>query len=244
MPADSMTDQNFHEIQLSGKQLVFVFMSAVVVAVVIFLLGVSVGRGVRDAVPSGTDVSAAPASVPPGVAAPPSGAKQAGPGDLTYHDVLQGKAPASGSGAAAQSPTPAPPPVDTTPPPAVAAPPAAPPVVPPPTATKAGDSTKGTPASAKGTDAAKGAETKSGAKGATPPTANGWFVQMGVYSTRENAERQMQQLKANSYAAFVFTPVGPTPRFHVRLGPFAQRAEAERMAARLTKEGHTPLVTR
>ena len=47
MPAHSMTDQQFHEIQLSGKQLVFVFISVVGVAVVIFLLGVSVGRGVR-----------------------------------------------------------------------------------------------------------------------------------------------------------------------------------------------------
>ena len=42
-----MTDQGFREIQLSGKQLVFLFMASVVLAVVVFLLGVSVGRGVR-----------------------------------------------------------------------------------------------------------------------------------------------------------------------------------------------------
>jgi hypothetical protein len=41
-----MADQEYREIQLSGKQIVFLFMSLVVVAVVIFLLGVSVGRGV------------------------------------------------------------------------------------------------------------------------------------------------------------------------------------------------------
>ena len=37
----------FHEIQLNGKQLVFLFMAATVVSVVIFLCGVLVGRGVR-----------------------------------------------------------------------------------------------------------------------------------------------------------------------------------------------------
>ena len=53
-----MTDQTFREIQLSGKQLVFAFMASVVVLVAAFLLGVSVGRGVRQSVPPGTDVVA------------------------------------------------------------------------------------------------------------------------------------------------------------------------------------------
>ena len=39
-------DDGFHEIQLNGKQLVFLFMAATVVSVVIFLCGVLVGRGV------------------------------------------------------------------------------------------------------------------------------------------------------------------------------------------------------
>jgi cell division septation protein DedD len=42
-----MRDQEVHEIQLNGKQLVFMFMAATVVSVVIFLCGVMVGRGVR-----------------------------------------------------------------------------------------------------------------------------------------------------------------------------------------------------
>ena len=41
-----MSDEGFHELQLNGKQLVFLFMAATVVAVVIFLCGVMVGRGV------------------------------------------------------------------------------------------------------------------------------------------------------------------------------------------------------
>ena len=45
----STQDDAFREIQLSGKQLVFVFMAGVVIAVVIFLIGVQVGRGVLGA---------------------------------------------------------------------------------------------------------------------------------------------------------------------------------------------------
>jgi len=45
--ANPTTDDGFHEIQLNGKQLVFLFMAATVVSVVIFLCGVLVGRGVR-----------------------------------------------------------------------------------------------------------------------------------------------------------------------------------------------------
>ena len=41
-----MNEQHPREIQLTSKQLVFVFMSTVLVAVVVFLLGVWVGRGI------------------------------------------------------------------------------------------------------------------------------------------------------------------------------------------------------
>ena len=53
-----MPDQGVREIQLNGKQLVFMFMTATVAAVVIFLCGVMVGRGVNT-----TRVSAAAAAV-------------------------------------------------------------------------------------------------------------------------------------------------------------------------------------
>ena len=42
-----MADSGIREIQLSGKQLVFLFMASVVLIVSVFLLGVSVGRGVH-----------------------------------------------------------------------------------------------------------------------------------------------------------------------------------------------------
>src|SRR3954466_1123533 len=74
-----MSDDGFHEIQLNGKQLVFLFMAATVVSVVLFLCGVMVGRGVRadraDSASSATDLatsSASPANSSTAPAAPPA----------------------------------------------------------------------------------------------------------------------------------------------------------------------------
>ena len=73
------TDDGFHEIQLSGKQLVFLFMTGTVVTVLIFLLGVQVGRNARldnALVGDGADTTAAAA--PPPAAETPSQAVAAG----------------------------------------------------------------------------------------------------------------------------------------------------------------------
>jgi rare lipoprotein A len=103
-----MTDREFHEIQLSGKQLAFLFISLVALAVVTFLLGVAVGKGVRG------DVSDAPMSasadtetvVPEEPAAQPAA-------ELGYHDLLSG-AGATPPVTTGEPPTP---PVENTPPP-------------------------------------------------------------------------------------------------------------------------------
>lgn len=42
-------ESGYYEVQLNNKQLVFFFMAAVAIAVVVFLCGVMVGRGVREA---------------------------------------------------------------------------------------------------------------------------------------------------------------------------------------------------
>lgn len=42
-------EAGYYEVQLNNKQLVFFFMAAVAISVVLFLCGVMVGRGVRDA---------------------------------------------------------------------------------------------------------------------------------------------------------------------------------------------------
>jgi cell division septation protein DedD len=55
-------EAGFYEIQLNNKQLVFFFMAAVAIAVVVFLCGVMVGRGVHDATlaASGTSIISGP----------------------------------------------------------------------------------------------------------------------------------------------------------------------------------------
>lgn len=118
-----MTDREFREIQLNRKQLVFLFISAVVVAVVIFLLGVAVGRDVRGTAMDGMAASAGSTDmvVPIDPQAQPVQ-------DLAYHDLLTG----SGSGTPAPTTGPPPtPPVETAPVP----PPAAEPAATPPAAT-------------------------------------------------------------------------------------------------------------
>ena len=62
-------DDGLHEIQLNGKQLVFLFMASTVVAVVIFLCGVMVGRGVRTQRPA-LEAAVEAASDPTSVVAP------------------------------------------------------------------------------------------------------------------------------------------------------------------------------
>src|SRR5687767_4683239 len=93
-------DEGFHEIQLNGKQLVFLFMAVTVVSVVIFLCGVLVGRGVRtspgpaEALTAQTEAPAVPDAVAtgstPGTAGPASGNE-----NLSYPQRLGSREPAT-----------------------------------------------------------------------------------------------------------------------------------------------------
>jgi cell division protein FtsN len=113
-----MTDREYREIQLSTKQVVFLGISVIVMAVVIFLLGVAVGRDVR-----GTDV---PVSAAMGTETlvpdePPVQPAQ----ELSYHDLLAGPAGAGTTTAPPDIPPPDPVPtpvVEAPPPPAPASP--------------------------------------------------------------------------------------------------------------------------
>jgi DedD protein len=89
-------DDGFHEIQLSGKQLVFLFMATTVVLVVTFLCGVLVGRGVQNE--GGAEAAAESAvsepAVPPAAPVEPPPAGTEVPADkLTYHNELQKPGP-------------------------------------------------------------------------------------------------------------------------------------------------------
>jgi cell division septation protein DedD len=82
----STHDDSFREIQLSGKQVVFYFMAAVVCFVVVFLLGVQVGRGVlsQRGLPEAGDGSAFAGETEP----PPPAASQEPSAPLTANEKL------------------------------------------------------------------------------------------------------------------------------------------------------------
>ena len=88
-----MTDEGVHEIQLNGKQLVFLFMTGTVAAVVVFLCGVMVGRGIQaprvtPPIEASTDTGGDPtASARPAVSAP-SGSNGATDGSSAPDEVL------------------------------------------------------------------------------------------------------------------------------------------------------------
>src|SRR5688500_15422575 len=83
----STHDDAFREIQLSGKQVVFIFMAGVVIAVVIFLLGLQVGRGVfaqRGLPETNTTASGETEPPPP----PPPSAGQGATAPITAGEKL------------------------------------------------------------------------------------------------------------------------------------------------------------
>jgi len=118
-----MAEEGFHEIQLNSKQLVFLFMATAVVAAIIFLSGVMVGRGVRaekeplgEAGTLSAQAAESPAGgsgtqVPPASAVPsasPTVQSQAPGDELSYYSRL-GAAGSPKETLKPVSPTPTPP---------------------------------------------------------------------------------------------------------------------------------------
>jgi DedD protein len=207
--ATTASDEAFHEIQLNGKQLVFLFMAVVVVSVVIFLCGVLVGRGVR-AERGPIDASAAPAATSAVAdaaisAAPPPGAPASANEDLSYPNRLSGGTPAPEKLRAAEPPAPR----AEAPPPASAAP-------------KRPD--------------IPGRE--GGPSGATAePSGVGFAIQVAALRQRAEADSVARGLTTKGYPAYVMSPEAGAPAvFRVRVGKFKDRREAESIAARLQKE--------
>jgi DedD protein len=223
-------DDGFHEIQLNGKQLVFLFMAATVVSVVIFLCGVLVGRGVRTERGDSTEIASltepAPAELPEGTSArlsqpaePPTSAPPANE-DLSYFDRLDKPGVPVEELKAVPEP-PVRPPVEA-PKPAAAPPPAR------------------TPA------AAPAADTARAAMPAQAPALRDFAVQIAALNVRSEADAMAKRLSSKGYTAFVVTPADGTPSvYRVRIGPFKTRREADTMAAKLQKEEQfKPWVTR
>lgn len=239
-------DDAFHEIQLNGKQLVFAFMVATVLSVVIFLCGVFVGRGVRvdrgatdeaaAALVEAPTADAAPAKNPSGPVAAQRGAdpRVAAPpptvDDQSYVARLEKRdAPAEDL---------KPPPVPATPPSQPAAQTAKPNPAP------AVRETKPVPSPVKASPAPVAAETASVAQ--PGPQGQGFVVQVAALNVRSEADAIVKRLASKGYAAFVQASTGGSPSvFRVRVGPFASRREADALAAKLQKEEQfKPWVTR
>jgi DedD protein len=233
-------DEGFHEIQLNGKQLVFLFMAATVVSVVIFLCGVLVGRGVRverATIAENTAVTSAvettPAQPPPAPAPTPAGSdpRTAAPpppvDDLSYFNRLEKEKapqeelkPAASPKAEPRAERPSPPAPPKSEPRAERPSSPAPPKEPPRAASIA-------PASAE-------------------PAGSGYAVQIAALNVRDEAEAIAKRLSSKGYAAYVLAPASGSPSiYRVRIGKFPSRREAESIAAKLKKEEQlNPWVTR
>jgi DedD protein len=238
-----MSDEGFHEIQLNGKQLVFLFMFATVVSVGIFLCGVMVGRGVRaergdQSARAATELppaSATPATPPPSAASRPAPAGKGeppvppDPADDDYYDNLTKQKPDDESLKPAAKTKGATPPAATPKPASATAStaPAAPP-------TPASEKTKPTPPPV--ADQSQPASVTSG----------GFAVQITALRDRGEADSIVKRLVTKGYPAYVLNPVpGKPPVYRVQVGRYKNRGDADRIAGRLkTEEQFSPWVTR
>lgn len=225
--ASTTQDDAFREIQLSGKQLVFIFMAVVVIGVGVFLMGVQVGRGVLSAKGApGTEVAAATEAEPPpppASASPASTTTPATAGEkLSYAERLSSaeppKEPLKADAPPAEPPTPK---AETTVADAAPAKPepkvATPAPAPPPAAAKA------TPAPA--------------APAVAEPSGNGFAIQVAALKEPDEANAIVKRLAGKGYPAYVVTPPKGAPSmYRVRVGKYKDRREADTVAAKLEKE--------
>jgi cell division septation protein DedD len=224
-------DDSFREIQLGGKQLVFLFMAVVVIGVTIFLSGVMVGRGVLAARgPAGVESTVAaaeeadpappPASATPGTSTTPATASE----KLSYAERLgSGEPPTEPLKPEASTPAEPPSPkAEAAPAPATPEPTPAP--APPPAPAPAEPAPKPAP---KAAEVSKAAE----------PAGAGFAIQVAALRVPGEADAIVKRLAGKGYPAYVVTPPkGSAPIYRVRVGKFKERREADTVAARLQKE--------
>ena len=216
-----MAGESASEPHLSGKQLVFLFMASTVVAVVIFLCGVMVGRGV----PVGQGAGVTPAIAAAGRAGsteqpepalatpldtPIAGADSPADalaysrrlgGDEPVEEELNDPAPARKTGLAAT-----------------------------PGSTRASQAVPDTPATSAG-----------------PGRADGFVVQVAALRSGAAAEAMAEQLAAKGYPASVLepSPNAPAQVYRVQVGRYPDRREAEQVMRRLEQEEQfTPWIIR
>jgi cell division septation protein DedD len=209
-------DDGFHEIQLSGKQLVFLFIVTTTVIVVVFLCGVKVGRGARAAQGDEPGPAAAATATPnpqpvsdagPPAAEPPAPASET-PDELSYHGRLKDAAPPEETlkKPKAEAPTQAKQELA----PKQAAPAPAPRPAPP--AQPAGVPVTGRPGM--------------------------WAVQVIATRDRDMATSIVKRLVGKGYPAFLVAPSGGAgPAYYkVHVGRYTDKGEAEQVSSRIKKE--------
>jgi cell division septation protein DedD len=206
-------DDGFHEINLSGKQLVFAFMAASTLLVLVFLLGVRVGRDVKSDRVSNIETGDTVASAPPPAASDPtqpaaSGGPPAGeppapaqePDDeLSYSKRLQAdNAPAE----KLKPPSPAP-----------------------------------QVSVAKSESAKPAPEPPVPAAAASTGRPGQWIVQVISLQDRGAATNMAKRLSGKGYPAFVLDPSpGAARLYRVQVGGYADRNDAEQASRRLEKD--------
>jgi cell division septation protein DedD len=246
-----MADDGFHEIQLSGKQLVFLFMMATVVLVAAFLCGVQVGRGVRSTQsidtttaealstatppPAASTPSQPAASSGPPAAEPPTPAQESSDDELSYAKRLQGE---STPAEKLKSSSPAPRPAEakaasSAPAKSVAsAPPAKPAAVVTPPAKQAAPAAATPPPAPASAPKPDAAPTSTGQPGS-------WVVQLQALKNRGEAAGIADRLAAKGYPAFVQDSLPGEPVYYkVQVGGYADRPQADQVARRLEKDEH------
>jgi cell division septation protein DedD len=221
------TEEGFREIQLNGKQLVFLFMAATVVLVVCFMLGVLVGRDIRENRSTDADVRSAAvspdpvsasASQSPGSQTQPPAEPPTPAEDLSYYDRLQkNDTPPEKLKPSASAPN-------------QVAPDKAHAAAPPPAAAEpsAADAHPAAPSSGE-------------------PTGPGFAVQVTTRPDRQAADMLVSQLIKKGYPAFVAGPVSSGGRsiYRVRVGKYKTAKEAEAVSRRLeTEEQFKPWIAR
>lgn len=76
------------------------------------------------------------------------------------------------------------------------------------------------------------------------PTA-GWIVQLGSFTSRENARRLTDEVSARGFSAFIMSlNQSGTKLYRVRVGPRETRDQATTLARRLAEVGYTGQVMR
>src|SRR6187549_751227 len=209
-----MSEQGVREIQLNGKQLVFMFMTATVAAVVIFLCGVMVGRGVNTTRASAVAAVTTEPTVDPTSTAQP---QQTSASDAASAEPVSSQEDLKELTYAKRLEAPEPPPE-----------PAVEPVVATPV-----------PAIAEQAKVERPQAVAPAAKGIDPgePQGNGFVVQVASLKSRGEADTIAKRLSSKGFPSFVTTPgsSGPTV-FRVRVGKYADRREAETVARKLEKE--------